>query len=128
MMMLTSITVVLSVILVMIMVPRIYSSWLLFREYAEECDIDNLTNLQAQQNGWVIRHLGMALLAMGFVAAMKYLPELSGYSQCAAATAIYSVISLTFAFVESILAQKISGHTTAMLIPAKEREKEDYYL
>jgi len=112
----------------MVMVPRIYSSWLLFREYAEEGDIDSLINLQAQQNGWVIRHLAMALLAVGFVAAMKYLPELRSYSNCAAATAIYSVISLTFAFVESVLAQKISGCTAAMLIPAKEREKEDYYV
>lgn len=120
----TSIMVMLSVILTLIMVPRIYSNWLQFKEYAEEGDLDKLISLQAQHNQWIIRHLCMALLALGFVTAMKHLPELEIHSQTAAATAAYSILSFLLAFVESILAQKISGFAAATLQPAKERHKE----
>ncbi len=122
--MLTSMMVVLSVILVLIMVPRIYGSWLQFKEYAEDGDMNRLIGLQVLHNEWVIRHLSMALLALGLVAAMKYLPELGEYSQTAAATAVYSIISFTLAFVESLMAQKISGYTATTLQPAKEAKKE----
>lgn len=121
--MLTSIIVVLSAILIMVMVPRIYGSWLQFKEYAEEGDMDKLINLQAQHNEWIIRHLCMALLALGFVTAIKYLPELETYSQTAGATAVYSAISFTLAFVESLLAQKISAFATSALQPAKQPQK-----
>ncbi len=121
--MLTSIMVMLSVTLVLIMVPRIYGSWLLLKESAEEGDLDRLNDLQNQHNEWIIRHLCMALLALGFVVVIKYLPELEAYSQTASATAVYSFISLTFAIVESLLAQKISGFSTATLQPAKQRQK-----
>lgn len=122
--MLTSIMIILSIILVLLMVPRIYGSWLQFKEYLEEEDMDRLIGLQVLHNEWVIRHLSMALLAFGLVAAMKYLPELGEYSQTAAATAVYSIISFTLAFVESLMAQKISGYTTSILQPAKQPKKD----
>lgn len=122
--MLTSMMVMLTVTLVLVMVSRIYGSWLQFKEYAEDGDMDRLIGLQVLHNEWVIRHLSMALLALGFVAAMKYLPELTKYSQTAAATAIYSIISFTFAFVESLMAQKISGYATSILQPAKQPKKD----
>ena len=125
--MLTSIMVVLSVFLVLVMVPRIYGNWLQFKEYAEEGDLDKLMSLQARHNEWVIRHLCMALLALGFVTAIKYLPELETYSQTAAATAVYSVISFTLAFAESLLAQKISACAVSILQPAKQRQKGQHY-
>lgn len=124
---LTSIMVMLTVTLVMIMVPRIYSNRLQFREYAEEGDIDKLIELQAQHNQWIVRHLCMALLALGFVTTMKYLPELEIYSQTAVATAAYSVISFILAFVESIMAQKISGYASSILQPVKEQRKNQRY-
>lgn len=124
---LTSIMVMLSVILVLIMVPKIYGSWLQSREHVEQADLDGLLDLQAQHNEWVIRHLCMALLALGFVTAIKYLPELEMYSETAAATAAYCAISFTLAFVESILAQKISVCAASMLQPAKEPQKESHY-
>ena len=43
--MLTSMIVMFSVILVLIMVPRIYGSWLQFKEYAEDGDMDRLIGL-----------------------------------------------------------------------------------
>jgi hypothetical protein len=119
--MLTSIMVLLTVVLVLITVPVIYGSWLQFMESAEERDLDKLIALQAQRNEYIIRHLSMALLAIGFVAAMNYLPGLEAYSQTSSAIAIYSVISFIFAFAESILAQKISGYATSMLEPVKVR-------
>ena len=46
----------------------------------------------------------------------------------AAATAAYSAISFTLAFVESLLAQKISVSTTSKLQPVKEpRDDQRYY-
>ena len=125
--MLTSITVMLSTILIMVMVPRIYSNWLQFREFAEQGDLDRLIELQAQHNQWIIRHLFIALLALGFVTAMEYMPELEMYSQTATAMAAYSAISFTLAFIESIMAQKISGYAATTLLPIKERRKEQRY-
>lgn len=122
--MLTTMMVTLSVVLVLIMIPRIYGNWLQFREYTEEGDMDKLAGLQSLHNEWVIRHLSMALLALGFVAAIKYIPELASYSQTAAATAVYSVISFVFAFVESLLAQKISGYTASTLHPVKQHNND----
>jgi hypothetical protein len=116
--------VMLSIILVLVMVPRIYGSWLQFREYAENGDMDRLASLQALHNEWVIRHLSMALVAFGFVAAMKYLPELTVYSETASATAVCSIICFTFAFVESLMAQKISDYATSILQPAKQPKKD----
>lgn len=116
---LTSIIAMLSATLLVIFVPRIYGSWLHFKEYVEEGDLERLIDLQSLHNEWVIRNLCMALLTMSFVAAMKYLPELENYSQTAAATAVYSVITFIFAFVESIMAQKISGYTATTLQPVK---------
>jgi len=126
--MLTSIMMLLSVILVMVMVPRIYGNWLQFKEYAELMDLDGLSELQTMHNGWVIRHMCLALIALGFVVAIKYLPGLESYSQTAAATAAYSAISFTFAFIESLLAQKISVSATSMLQPVKEpRDNQRFY-
>jgi len=125
--MLTSIMVLLSSSVALVMVPKIYGSWLQFKEASEAGDLDRLINLQTMHNEWVIRHLSMALLALGFVAAIKYLPELEAYSQTAAATAIYCVISFTLAFVDSILAQKISGCATAILQPVKQLQKRHHY-
>lgn len=122
--MLTSITVMLSAVLIMIMVPRIYSNWLQFKEYMEQGDRDKLVELQTLHNQWVIRHFGMGLLALGFVTAMKHLPGLEMHSQAAAATAAYSAISLTLALVESILAQKIAAYAAAVPQSAKERRRE----
>lgn len=118
---------VLSVTLVIIMVPRIYGSWLQFKEYSADGDMDKLSSLQAHHNEWILRHLFMALLALGFVTAMKYLPELAKYSQTADVTAVYCVISFTFAFVESLLAQKISIFASAALQPAKPNPKTNRY-
>lgn len=124
---LTSITVMLTTILIMIMVPRIYSNWLQFREFAEQGDLDRLIELQTLHNQWIIRHLFIALLALGFVTAMEYMPELERYSQTATAMATYSVISFILAFVESIMAQKIAGYAAASLLPIKERRKNQRY-
>lgn len=120
--MLTSMMVMFSIILVLLMVPRIYGNWLQFKEYAEAGDMDRLIGLQVLHNEWVIRHLSMALVTLGFVAAMKYLPELAVYSQTAAATAVYCIIYFTFAFVESLMAQKISDYSASILQPVKERK------
>lgn len=125
--MLTSITVMLAAILILIMVPRIYSNWLQFREYAEQSDLDKLIELQALHNQWIIRHLFIALLALGFVTAMKYMPELEMYSQTATAMAAYSIISFILAFAESIMAQKIAAYAAASLQPVKERRKDQRY-
>lgn len=122
--MLTSITVMLSAILIMIMVPRIYSNWLQLKDYLEQGDREKLIELQTLHNQWVIRHFGMGLLALGFVTAMKHLPGLEMHSQAAAATAAYSVISLTLALVESFLAQKTAAYAAAVPQSAQKSRRE----
>ena len=109
--MLTAIMVMLSIMLVLVMIPRIYGNWLQFRAYTEQGDTDQLAALQLLHNEWVLRHLALAVIALGFVAAITYIPELAEYSQTAVAMAAYSAISFVLAFVESLLAQKISSVT-----------------
>lgn len=124
---LTTIMALLSAIMVLICVPRIYGSWLQFKTYAEEGNIDELISQQALHNEWVIRNLCIALVTLGFVAVLKYLPDMEIFSQTAAATAIYSVISFMLAFAESIMAQKISTYTATLLQPVKERHSGHHH-
>jgi len=109
--MLTSMIVMLTAILILVSVPGIYGSWLQFKDSVAESDVNKLLRLQSQRNEFVIRHMCMALLALGFVVVMRCLPELERYSQTADATAVYSAISFTLALVESIFSQKIYGYT-----------------
>jgi len=118
---LTSIMLTVTVTAALIMIPRVYGSWLQIMESAEAGDIDKLISLQAQQNSWVIRHFICALLALALVIGMKYCPDMGAPEQMFGVTAAYSALSFVLAFIESILAQKISTLSMGLMQPLKER-------
>ena len=97
--------------LILIMVPRIYGDWVRFTLYREEGAMQELARMQTMENGWVLRHVTCAVAAIMLVAAMKLYPGFAGHDRLAAVTATYSLLSLMFAFAESLLAQKIAAVT-----------------
>lgn len=104
----------------MIMVPVIDSQWMEFEFLEEEGDQENLQLLLKQVNWWVMRHLVCALLAVLFVAVLVYAPnQLDQPRPLAIITGIYATISITFAFVESLLAQEIYHLIARPLEPVK---------
>lgn len=110
----------LTLIVPLIMVPQIDSHWMDFEIFAEEGNHENLQVLLKQINRWVMRHLACALIAVLLVAVLMYAPaELEQPGQLAIITGIYAIISLILAFVESLLAQKIS-HLTASPIETEK--------
>ena len=122
--MLTTLMMTLLTMVTFCMIPRIGLDWLRFMEYANEGDRENLLRMQRQENGWVIRHLVCALLAVALVFAMKTCPNLGQPERLADVTSLYAVISFCFAFVESILSQRIYQCTVACMEPVKERYDE----
>lgn len=104
----------------MIMVPVIDSQWMEFEFSKEEGDQEKLQLLLKQVNWWVMRHLVCALLAVLFVAVLVHAhDQLEQPGQLAIITGIYATISITFAFVESLLAQEIYHLTARPLEPVK---------
>lgn len=122
--MLTALMLTLLTMVTFCMIPRIGFDWLKFREYAKENDQDNLLLLQKQENGWVIRHLVCALFAVALVVAMKTCPDLGQPERLAAVTALYAVISFSFAVVESILSQRIYQCAMTRMEPVRQRNDE----
>jgi hypothetical protein len=114
-----------TVMVTLIMIPRIYGSWLQIMESAEAGDIDKLVDLQAQQNNWIIRHFICALLALALVIAMEYCPDLGAPEQIIGATEGYCAISFVLALIESVLAQKISSLSINLMQPVKEQSNRN---
>ncbi len=110
-----------TVTLILVMIPRIYGSWLQIMESAEVGDIDKLITMQAEQNNWVIRHFICALVALALVFGLEYCPDLGATEQMVEVIVVYSALSFVLAFIESILAQKISSLSMALMQPLKER-------
>ncbi len=103
------------------MIPKLYGSWLQITESSEAGDIDKLIALQAQQNSWVIRHIICALVALALAISLEYCPDLGAPEQMLEVTAAYSALSFVLAFIESILAQRISNLSIILTQPLKER-------
>lgn len=122
--MLISYMLILTPIITVIMVPRIYANWLRFKEYADQEDLEKLGELLQEENSWTARHLFCAVCGLVLVTIAKYMPSMDAPEQLINATIIYSMLSFVLAFIESILSHKISILTISRLEPAKERVKE----
>lgn len=102
----------LTLIVPLVMVPLIDSHWMEFEIFTKERDHENLQALLKQINWWVMRHLACALIAVLLVAVLVYAPTVMEQpKQLATITGIYAVISLIFAYAESLLALEISHLT-----------------
>jgi hypothetical protein len=112
----------LTLIVPLLAVPQIDSHWMEFEFLKKEGDHEKLHVLLKQINGWVMRHIVCAFIAVLLVMVLVYFPtQMKQPGQLATITGIYAIISSIIAFVESLLAHKIS-HLTASPV-ATEKNK-----
>lgn len=99
--------------LVVIMVPRIYGDWVRFNDYCREREHERLKGLLQVENQWVMRHIFCAFAAFIMIVAIKRYPYLDRYDQLSNVMVVYAMLSLMFAFAESLFALKISNDTAS---------------
>lgn len=104
------------------MIPRMYWAWLRSEELFVEGELWRLRLLQAEQNGWVRRHLGYGALLLLLAWLSRHgaveLPQ-----ETTAVLAVYSAVSLVFAVIDSVVALRIEVFTQMIpAIPAKMEE------
>lgn len=95
------------VLLNVTMLPRIYWNWLKADDLYSEQKAGELQELLRGRNEWVLRHLGCGTGAFILVWVAKTVPGMAVAVPEAEALSIYVISSLLFAFLESMLAQKI---------------------
>lgn len=89
------------------MVPRIYLAWMTAEQYRVEGEIESLKHLLAEQNRWIGRQFFCGATALAMLLMVKTSQhDLEIPVSMAAALAAYAVISMIFAVLESLVAQK----------------------
>lgn len=111
-----------------VMIPRIYLSWVVAQELCSDGEIEPLLQLLAEQNSWVRRQFGCGAVAFALIWMVKTSQhDLEIPASMEAALAIYSGLSMVFAVLESLIAQRISdciGGVPATAAPVRIREDE----
>ncbi|GAW66776.1 hypothetical protein GPEL0_01f2275 [Geoanaerobacter pelophilus] len=110
-----------------VMLPRIYLSWLVAEERCLEGEIEQLQALLDEQNGWVRRHFGCGAAAVAMIWMVKSSQQdLEIPASMAVALGAYAVISMSFAVLESLVAQKIAAFLQTVPVPVKVREEGEW--
>ncbi|BCG46775.1 hypothetical protein GEOBRER4_n1585 [Citrifermentans bremense] len=110
-----------------VMLPRIYLSWLVAEERCLEGEIEQLQALLEEQNGWVRRHFGCGAAAVAMIWMVKSSQQdLEIPASMAVALGAYAVISMAFAVLESLVAQKIATFLQTVPVPVKVREEGEW--
>ena len=105
----------------MLFINGLYKSiddWVRLRETCEEEEIGGLQKLIINKREWINRHLLCAIAGVILVAAIKLTPSLEEFDLLSVLFAAHIIFSLIFAFVESLLAQRISNALNVRLAPA----------
>ena len=102
-----------------LMIPRMLLDWQRFRECLLEQDNSGVRRLIADQNAWMIRHGVCATAAIMMVVGIKLIPEIHHFASLADVTAVYAVLTLAMALVESFLAQYFASAFAAARIPGR---------
>ncbi|MBJ6723298.1 hypothetical protein [Geomesophilobacter sediminis] len=109
--------------ILVIMVPRMYMSWMKAAQLNEERDAERLAELLADQNDWINRFFSCGVAGLGLV---WLLMSHQGPGVPAALTdsiALYVTVTLLLAIAESFLAQKVAGLLRTIPVRVKVREK-----
>jgi hypothetical protein len=112
-MMITVITTIMAAAMVMLTVPKIYTSFIDAKLLYLEEELELLRELQSERNDCMLRHLFCGLGTVFLVWIVKGAPELEVPNQMAPAMAVYATASLFFALLESLLAHKIEAWIAA---------------
>ena len=114
---------VLIVAMAIVMAPRAAMDWMKLQELRREMGRDELQTLYAAKKEWINRHFVCAFAALLMVVIIKYEPGLKRFDPLARVTERYVVMSLAFAFVESLFAQMLANELVTreakIPIPAK---------
>ena len=116
----TAMMLTVTLIMTAVMVPRIYLAWITAEIYRVEGEISALQELLAEQNRWVGRQFFCGATALAMLLMVKTSRhDLEIPATMAAALAAYSVISMGFAVLESLVAQKIFSCLRQIPVGAK---------
>lgn len=106
-----------------VMVPRIYMSWMIASDCFVEGEIELLKALLVEQNSWVRRQFSCGAMAFVMLWMVKNSHhDLQLPASMEAALGIYATLSLLFAVLESIIAQKIDDFINCVPAPVGVRE------
>ncbi|UFS68579.1 hypothetical protein LPW11_11690 [Geomonas sp. RF6] len=104
------------------MLPKIYWTWIKSEELFLEGELWRLRLLQAEENGWVRRHLGYGALLLLLAWLSKH-GSVEVSQETTAVLGLYSGISLAYAVAESLLARRIEVLSRMIPFPAKVGEE-----
>src|SRR5690349_7961315 len=103
---LTVLLATMTVIMTAVMVPRTYWARLRAEAFHAEGELRKLRLLLAQQNQWVMLHLGCGIVVVSMIwLLLRFVPEVP--ESATAVLALYAATAFLFAVIESLLAQKI---------------------
>lgn len=107
-----------------VMLPRIYMSWMLAEERCIEGEIEPLMELLEDQNDWVWRQFGCGAMAIAMLWMVKTSRhDLEIPASMETVLVFYAGISMLFAVLESLIAQKISSFIELVPVATKIREE-----
>ncbi|MBJ6751312.1 hypothetical protein [Geomonas anaerohicana] len=108
-----------------VMLPRIYMSWIMAERCFLEGEIEQLMQLLVEQKNWVWRQFGCGAVAVAMIWMVRHSQhDLSIPASMEATLAIYATISLVFAILESLVAQRVSTFLALVPAPAKIAEED----
>jgi hypothetical protein len=113
-----------TIALAVTVLPRIYVAFIKAEELHLVQERGLLRELLAEQNAWMMRHLGCGLGALALVWLAKTSPGMGVPGPLSVALAMYAASSLFFAGLESLLAQKISRLLAEFPIKVRAREQD----
>jgi len=113
-----------TLILALSMIPRFYWACHWAAKLEMEQDHESLRELLAEQNAWILRHLGCGLGAIVLVWMAKTLPGMDVPDSLAELMAIYAASTLFFSALESLLAQRIALSLARVPVGVRERDQD----
>ena len=110
--------------LTVVMVPKLYLSWLKAERLIQEGEVATLRELLCEQNGWVKRHFACGVTGLALVCLMMRHQPAQSPTALTDSVALYVTISLILAIVESLLAQKIADRLALSLAAVRMRNRK----
>ena len=111
---LNNIMIGLTVAVATIMILRYIATWYRFQVCLDEGNEETLRQLISEQNAWIIRHCICVAGALIMVAAIRFLADFEEYERLVGSITSYAIMSFTFAFVESVMAQWLENRVAAI--------------
>jgi hypothetical protein len=102
-------------------VPRIYCAFIQAEESYQYLEVRLLWELLEERKVWVLRHFRLGLGALILIWISQSFSGMEIPFQLTAALAIYTVSSLNFAILETLLAQRITSMLASIPAPIRER-------